>query len=111
MTANVSVIIEEKDGIIKIPNAALRFKMPVPPSKSKTIEELKKKWKGWSMLWTLEADKKPKPTFLKSGINDGQYTEMAQGRIKEGDLIITDLVTDKDKKSASGQQSAPRMRF
>ena len=111
MTANVSVIIEEKDGIIKIPNAALRFKMPVPPSKSKNIEELKKKWKGWSMLWTLESENKPRPTFIKSGINDGQYTEMAQGRLKEGDLIITDLLTDKDKKSASGQQSAPRMRF
>ena len=111
MTANVSVIIEEKDGIIKIPNAALRFKMPVPPSKNKNIEELKKKWKGWSMLWTLESENKPRPTFIKSGINDGQYTEMAQGRLKEGDLIITDLLTDKDKKNASGQQSAPRMRF
>ncbi len=108
MTANVSVIIEEKDGIIKIPNAALRFKMPVPPSKSKNIEELKKKWKGWSMLWTLESENKPRPTFIKSGINDGQYTEMTQGRLKEGDLIITDLLTDKDKKS---QQSTPRMRF
>ena len=111
MTANVSVIIEEKDGIIKVPNAALRFKMPVPSSKNKNIEELKKKWKGWAMLWNLESQNKPRPTFIKPGINDGQYTEMAQGRLKEGDLIITDLLTDKDKKSSSGQQSAPRMRF
>lgn len=111
MTANVSVIIEEKEGVIKIPNAALRFKMPLPPSKSKPIEDLKKKWAGWAMLWTLESENKPSPTFIKSGINDGQYTEMAKGRLKEGDLIITDMVAGKDKKNSSGQQSAPRMRF
>ncbi len=112
MTANVSVIIEEKDGIIKIPNAALRFKMPIPPSKSKNIEELKKKWKGLSMLWILGPEKTPKPTFIKPGINDGQFTEMAKGRLKEGDLIITDLLADKNKKPASNQQqSGPKMRL
>ena len=112
MTANVSIIIEEKDGVVKIPNAALRFKMPVPPSKNKTMEELKKKWKGWSMLWILDPEKKPKPTFIQPGISDGKSTEMARGRLKEGDLIITELQTDKEKKGSAGQpQASPRMRF
>lgn len=112
MTANVSIIIEEKPDLIRIPNAALRFKMPVPPSKSNTIDELKKKWKGWSILWILDPEKKPKPTFIKPGISDGKYTEMGKGRLKEGDLVITELQTDKEKKGPAGQQqSGPRMRF
>lgn len=112
MTANVSIVIEEKDGLIKIPNAALRFKMPVPPSKSNTIDELKKKWKGWSMLWILDPEKKPKPTFIKPGISDGKHTEMGKGRLKEGDLVITELQTDKEKKGSVGQQpGGPRIRF
>lgn len=112
MTANVSIIIEEKPDLIRIPNAALRFKMPVPPSKSNTIDELKKKWKGWSMLWILDPEKKPKPTFIKPGISDGKHTEMVKGKLKEGDLVITELQTDKEKKGPAGQQqSGPRMRF
>lgn len=112
MTANVTIIIKEKEDVLKIPNAALRFRMPVPPSKSKTIEELKVKWKGWSMLWILDPEKKPKPTFIQPGISDGKTTEMVRGRLKEGNLVITDLQTDKDKKGPAGQQSGtPRMRF
>jgi HlyD family secretion protein len=111
MTANVSIIIDEKDGVLKIPNAALRFKMPVPSSKTNTIDELRKKWKGWSMLWIYEGEKKPRPTFIKPGISDGKYTEIAKGRLKEGDLVITEIITDKEKKGPAGQQSAPRMRF
>jgi HlyD family secretion protein len=111
MTANVSIIIDEKDGVLKVPNAALRFKMPVPSSKANSVEELRKKWKGWSMLWIFEPEKKPRPTFIKPGISDGKYTEIARGKLKEGDLVITEILTDKEKKSPAGQQSAPRMRL
>jgi HlyD family secretion protein len=112
MTANVSVLIEEKDGILRVPNTALRFKMPLPPSKTGSIDELRKKWKGWSMLWIFEPEKKPRPTFIKPGISDGKYTEIARGRLKEGDLVITETQTDKEKKGAgSPPQAAPRMRF
>jgi HlyD family secretion protein len=112
MTANVTVVIEEKDGILKVPNAALRFKMPIPPAKVKTIEDLKVKWKGLTMLWILDSEKKPKPTFIKPGISDGKDTEIAHGRLKEGDVVITEIQSDKSKKgSANQQQTAPRMRF
>jgi HlyD family secretion protein len=110
MTANVSVIIEEKDTILKVPNAALRFKMPLPPSKNKAMEDLRKKWKGWSMLWVAEGEKKPKPTFIQTGISDGKYTEILRGRLKEGDLLVTDLQSDKDKKGGQ-PQAGPKMRF
>jgi HlyD family secretion protein len=112
MTANVTIITEEKDNVIKIPNAALRFKMTIPPSKIKTIEDLKQKYKGLTMLWTLDEEKKPKPTFIKPGISDGKYTEMLKGRLKEGDLVLTELQSDKEKKSPTASQpGAPRMRF
>jgi HlyD family secretion protein len=112
MTANVSIIIEEKDNVTKIPNGALRFKMTIPPSKMKTIDDLKKKWKGLPMIWTLDEENKPKPTFIKPGISDGKYTEMVKGRLKDGDLVIIELQSDKEKKSPlTGQPGAPRMRF
>jgi len=113
MTANASIIIEEKDDVLRIPNSALRFKMPIPPSKSKTIEELKKKWKGLTMLWIFDSEKNPKPTFIKPGISDGKYTEIISGQLKEGDLVMTELLSSgkNGKGPTTQQQSAPRMRL
>jgi len=50
MTANVSIIIAEKKDILKIPNAALRFRLT---EKGKTPEKQKEQQKG-AGIWVLE---------------------------------------------------------
>ncbi|MBO0858044.1 MAG: efflux RND transporter periplasmic adaptor subunit [Chloracidobacterium sp.] len=40
------------------------------------------------MVWVLGPDKKPQPRRVKLGITDGTSTEVVEGELKEGDIII-----------------------
>jgi HlyD family secretion protein len=99
MTANVSIIISTKKDVVKIPNAALRFK---PTEKSLPVSE--KKGPG---VWILEKDK-PKRIPVSLGISDGNYTELLSEGIKEGQELIVESLTKPDNQP---QSSGPRMRF
>lgn len=89
MTANVSIILDEKKGVLRVPNAALRFR---PPESGKAITPQKgpADQKG-SAVWVLENDK-PKRIKVTSGIGDGNYTEILSGDLKEGDAVIVESI-------------------
>src|SRR5262249_44619459 len=50
------------------------------------------------MVWTLR-DGEPKAAKVKVGVSDGTVTEIVDGEVGEGDLLITDV--------SSGPVSAP----
>ena len=101
MTANVSITIETRPDVLRIPNAALRFKPAEVKGKSEKTPD-KQRMKG-TKVWILENDK-PKPAKVSIGLSDGNYTEISAGELKEGQEIITDSLNKKDN-SSSG---APR---
>lgn len=96
MTAHVTITVNEKENILKIPNSALNFK----PKKGDDEKEEKS---------TKKADKKPMvyilkdeqliPVKLVTGITDNMMTEVVSGDLKEGDLVVTKEL--KDRKSNS----------
>lgn len=98
MTANVSVIVSIKKDVLKIPNAALRFK---PSEKStgappKGMGGTEKKGAG---VWILE-NNKPKRIKVVTGISDGNHTELVSGDIKEGqEVIVESLIKPKGQTS------------
>jgi HlyD family secretion protein len=96
MTANVSVITAEKKDIVKMPNAALRFR---PSGMTKT----KQPQKG-AAVWILE-NGKPKRLPVTIGISDGNFTELVSGELKEGQDIIIEEAAAKPK----GPTTGPRM--
>ncbi len=96
MTANVSIIVSIKKDVLKIPNAALRFK---PAEKGKTAAQQK-----GSGVWILEQGKL-KRLLISIGISDGNYTELVSGGIKEGQELIVESLT----KSKTPTTSGPRM--
>ena len=99
MTANVSIIISIKKDVLKIPNAALRFK---PADKTKKAPQQK-----GAGVWILE-EGKPKRVPISTGMSDGNYTELVSGGIKEGQELIVESLT---KPNNQPQSSGPRMRF
>ncbi len=100
MTANISIIISNKEDILRIPNAALRFRM----SEGRKAAAPDQKERGMS-VWVLE-NKKPKRVKVSTGISDGAFTELLSGDLKEGqELIVESLAKPKGPSGASG----PRM--
>jgi HlyD family secretion protein len=84
MTANVSIILADKKGILRIPNAALRFR-PAEKGTERGKGALAQKGPG---VWVLE-NKRSKRTDIATGISDGNYTEIISGDLKEGiDVIV-----------------------
>jgi HlyD family secretion protein len=103
MTANVSVIIVTRHGVLRITNAALRFRFTEKPAATGAGAGPSEK-KGPS-VWVLE-NGKPKRFSITPGISDGTYTEVASGDLKEGQNIIVEAF----KKGGKPQgPSGPRM--
>lgn len=96
MTANVSIIISSKNDVLKVSNAALRFRVS-----EKIPGGEQKKGPG---IWTLE-NGKPRRITVSTGISDGNYTEVVSDSLKEGEQVIIESLSQQKKPNISG----PRM--
>lgn len=115
MTANVRIVTAQKDKVLKVANAALRFRPPsssgddkksAPAGRQPGGKEGKggKGEAGSGKLWVLDADGKPAAIEVKTGISDGSQTELLEGELPEGREVIVGTVTVSKPKVAS-----PRM--
>jgi HlyD family secretion protein len=105
MTANVSIIVERKEGVLKVPNAAMRFR----PSEKVAGESRKTRAGGQGGgvgVYVLAAGT-PRRVAITPGISDGNFTEVNSGDLKEGQEVIVEAV-GKQKNQNSGP---PRMHF
>ncbi|NGZ08236.1 MAG: efflux RND transporter periplasmic adaptor subunit [Nitrospira sp. LK70] len=99
MTANVSIVVAQKDQVIKVPNAALRF---VPPKGGGSPWEADGKTvrgdggrpvkldaaMASSTIWKQVENGDLAPLSVQTGISDGVSTEILSGDLGEGDLIV-----------------------
>jgi HlyD family secretion protein len=108
MTANVSIETESKKNVLRVPNAALRFKPSIPAAKASNASDQKgtKVSKGPG-VWILE-NNKPKNVKITTGISDGNYTEVISGDITEGLQIIVDAISSNKKADPAPGAGAPR---
>jgi HlyD family secretion protein len=104
MTANVSIIVAQRDDALKIPNAALRFRPPdatnATPARASSGGGNrpqgggaggwagKKRERSARNVYILGANGKPQAVQVKTGITDGLATEVTEG-LNEGDKVIT----------------------
>ena len=93
MTANVSIITALRNNVLKVPNAALRFR---PGSKEPTGVKVPER-RG-PVVWMLD-NKKPRRVAVAIGISDGNNMEVTSQVLKEGDDII---VASAEKKKPQG---------
>ena len=104
MTANVSVETEIKQSVLRVPNAALRFK---PATAAATPDQKAAKGSKGPGVWILE-NNKPKNVKIKTGISDSNYTEVTSGELTEGQQIITDSSNGTKKNDPAPGAGAPR---
>jgi len=121
MTANVTFVYAEKEDVLKVPNAALRFRPPPAllgdarggaqggrpagaggttgapggaPSgtgRPSAAGDRPGEAPDRRTVWTL-TDEKPAPQRIKTGISDGSFTEVVEGDLKADELVITDAL-------------------
>lgn len=94
MTANVSIITALRDHVLKVPNAALRFR----PG-DKDLAGVKAPERKGPVVWVLD-NKKPRRVAVATGISDGNNTEVISQALKEGDNVIV-ASTGKKKQQGS----------
>ena len=104
LTANVSIKIREFKDVLKIPNAALRYR---PATEKKKPEGEKEKDSQGMRVYTLDKDGKPAPVRVKMGVSDGTQTVLAEGNLKPGDEVI--ISETRKNSGTTGGASPPGM--
>jgi HlyD family secretion protein len=126
MTANVTFVYAQGEDVLRVPNAALRFRPPPevlaragqrpgPPSASSEgppegrrpgvaappgrTASTRAGRPDRRTVWILRSDR-PEPVTVRTGISDGSLTEILEGAIEPGDAVITD--------ATGGAPSAPQ---
>ncbi len=137
MTANVSIDVATVRDVLRLPNAALRFRpedseaAPASAGAGPSAEERAARGAGsgpagaarqfdrtagggkgkktGQTVYTIEAPETsgPKPVEIRTGITDGRFTQVASGELKDGELVIVGLVTAKADTATSRNPMAP----
>lgn len=101
MTATVSIVVEQAENVLLIPNAALRYSPTFSDQELKQFSEDSRKSEIQSeknsdtrkresqRVWILDEDNSIKFVLLKTGVTDNSYSALVEGNLEEGQLIIT----------------------
>jgi len=139
MTANLTITIDERNDVLKVPNSALRF-TPQDATRQRTGSgnaggqnqggqggqgqgQRRQRQQGEQgdsnfapasapvlngqtrIVWVLGQDGTPERRRIKVGLSDGAATEVVEGDLKEGDMVITGQTIGSS--SAQNNQSRP----
>ena len=133
MTANLTITIDERNDVLKVPNAALRF-TPQDGSRQRNNAngggqnqgQGRRRQQGGDasasnfapssapvlegqtrIVWVLDQNGKPERRRIKVGLSDGASTEVVEGELKEGDMVITGQTLTGSASSQSNQSRPP----
>ena len=140
MTANLTITIDERNNVLKVPNAALRFtptdasgqrigggagtasgqgrrrqqgdnanapqqgdggQRQFAPASAPVLEGQTR------IVWVLDQDGKPTSRRIKVGLTDGASTEVVEGELNEGDMVITGQTISGANKTTTTQSTPP----
>lgn len=152
MTADLTVTIDERNDVLKVPNSALRFTPQTDAAQSRSgnnngsrrnagqrrgagnadaaatpqADGQSAQQQGGTRgqfaratepvlpgqtrrVWVLGADGKPEPRRIKVGLSDGSATEVVEGELREGDVIVTgqNVTASSSSTQSGGQSTAP----
>jgi HlyD family secretion protein len=120
MTANVSIVVAQRDAVLKVPNAALRFTPPTAgqadrsspsgkPSKGNGVEQAAGAGRSATALsrtiWKQGPSGELESMQVQTGISDGLATEIVSEELSEGALVVVGI--DRPKGDRSGSDLPP----
>ena len=124
MTANVKILVDRRENVLRIPIASLRFRPPDlkeqrGPGGEGAVRAAAQPTPtvGGSLgvrrgapsadsqtIWVLGDDKKPRPVAVKLGVTDGSFSELTEGDLKEGQEVLVGVVSKEGSTVGSPRQ-------
>jgi HlyD family secretion protein len=111
MTANIAVVIAQRTNVLKIPNAALRFRPPdataaaapgTPSPAAGPSPHPRERHDSTRTVYVLPpSGKDPWPVQVRTGITDGVYTEVTDG-LREGDVVVNSILSSNPAMTGQG---------
>ncbi len=77
LTATIRIIAARRDGVLRLPDAALRYR---PPGVAAAPD-------GRQHVYVLDGDGEARPRAVRLGLSDGSFTELADG-LSQGDQVV-----------------------
>ena len=108
MTASLSVVTAHREDVVKIPQAALRFRLPASRQDGEDTQDgangvrpevpgkRERMSKDSPQVWVQEAEQKLTAVSVQTGISDETFVELVTGNLKEGDMIVTGVRTARE---------------
>lgn len=116
-TAYVTIPTGQASDTLKLPSATLRYTPELPRSE---LQALYARYNiptaattshigGWQVVWKLGSGKQLEPVAVKVGITDYSFTQLREGKLKEGDVLVTGQTETRTAGQTQGQSPvAPR---
>ena len=123
MTATADIVTLQRDSVLRVPNAALRWSPPAAPvagagaasaagSRNSIIGSLMPRPPGGfgaprtaasaktaraanQQVWVLGSDGRPQPVAVTVGASDGKLTQITGGALQPGQAVITESIEAK----------------
>jgi HlyD family secretion protein len=140
MTANLTITIDERNNVLKVPNSALRF-TPQDANRQRTGAGGQGQGQGQGrrqqqqqgdnaaggntgenrfapasapvlpgqvrVVWVMGHNEKPERRRITVGLSDGSATEVVDGDLKEGDMVITGQQVSSASRNANTPSTPP----
>ena len=120
MTANVTIVYDERKGVLAVANAALRFRPPPSVAGSAASVDRRHRPHGErgegaaanapesKSIWVLVGGA-PQAVSIHAGLTDGTVTEIVDGAVNEGDAVLVDTIGPEGAASAPTSTSVRRL--
>lgn len=116
MTATVAILVAQRENVLKVPKAALRFQPQLTDEEREEIARLwrerqetgardgvqqgsagqRKRWQGLPTVWIITPEGFLRPIAVRLGISDDQFTELIDESLHEGQELITGIMEGMD---------------
>jgi HlyD family secretion protein len=113
MTATTRIITAEREGVLRVPDQALRFSpgglertasAQQTSPRARSAQPIMPQAEG--SVWVMTEDKLQEVP-LKLGLDDDTFTEVMSGDLKEGDQVVTAATSV----TTNSRTAVPRLRF
>ena len=107
MTANVAFVTDQVNDVVRVPNAAFRFR-PSPelsalidgnPIDHQTAnaqrDESGEAQKQRGTVWVVTSPLHARPVSIETGLSDDSFTQLLRGDLKVGTALVTDVIDTK----------------